>query len=146
MAPAMLCKRMDKQHLSIVKANANPKIGHEKEFKTMHGCKVESHESMRQRAESLQSKMHEDHIAGKGNNSMTHYNLVHTFIPVSQAMKRPDVKNSSGQGMEEAWDNSSMGLGKRQEQKGGYSGSTKRQKESPLCFIDGHLSLQKMRS
>ena len=45
--------------------------------------------------------------------------------------------------MEKARDNSSMGLGKSQQQKVGYSGSTKRQKESPLCHIDGHLSPQK---
>ena len=30
---------------------------------------------------------HEDHIAGKGDNSLQHYNLVHNFIPMHQAMK-----------------------------------------------------------
>ena len=35
---------------------------------------------------------HEDHIAGKGENSLQHYNLVHTFIPMSQAMKIPAAK------------------------------------------------------
>ena len=30
---------------------------------------------------------HEDHIAGKGDNSLQHYNLVHKFIPMPQAMK-----------------------------------------------------------
>ena len=30
---------------------------------------------------------HEDHIAGKRDNSLQHYNLVHTFIPMLQAMK-----------------------------------------------------------
>ena len=30
---------------------------------------------------------HEDHIAGKGENSLQQYNLVHKFIPMSQAMK-----------------------------------------------------------
>ena len=30
---------------------------------------------------------HEDHIAGKGDNSLQHYNMVHKFIPMSQAMK-----------------------------------------------------------
>ena len=35
-----------------------------------------------------------------------------------------------------------MGIGKSQEQEGGYSGSTKRQKESPLCYTDGHTSPQ----
>ena len=33
----------------------------------MYDCKVESHESTRQRAESSQSKNHEDHIAVKKN-------------------------------------------------------------------------------
>ena len=35
---------------------------------------------------------HEDHIAGKGGNSLQHYNLVHKFIPVPQAMKIPAAK------------------------------------------------------
>ena len=34
MAPAMPRKRMDKQHPSIVKANAEPQSSNEKEFKT----------------------------------------------------------------------------------------------------------------
>ena len=91
MAPAMPWKR-DKQHSSIVKENVEQKNGHEKEFKTMYGCIVESHESTRQRAESLQSKVHADRIAGEGFTSMTHYNLVHKFIPMPQAMKIPDAK------------------------------------------------------
>ena len=33
---------------------------------------------------------HEDHIAGKGDNSL-HYNLVHKFIPMPQAMKFLDA-------------------------------------------------------
>ena len=35
---------------------------------------------------------HEDHIAGKGENSLQHYNLVHKFILMLQAMKIPAVK------------------------------------------------------
>ena len=35
---------------------------------------------------------HENHIAGKGDNSLQHYNLVHTFIPMPQAMKIPAAK------------------------------------------------------
>ena len=35
---------------------------------------------------------HEDHIAGKGENSLQHYNLVHMFIPMPQAMKIPTAK------------------------------------------------------
>ena len=35
---------------------------------------------------------HEDHIAGKGDNSLQHYNLVHKFIPMPQAIKIPAGK------------------------------------------------------
>ena len=35
---------------------------------------------------------HEDHIAGKGENSLQHYNLVHKFIPMPHAMKIPAAK------------------------------------------------------
>ena len=35
---------------------------------------------------------HEDHNAGKGENSLQHYNLVHKFIPMPQAMKIPAAK------------------------------------------------------
>ena len=34
----------------------------------------------------------EDHISGKGDNSLQHYNLVHKFIPMPQAMKIPAAK------------------------------------------------------
>ena len=34
----------------------------------------------------------EDHIAGKGENSLQHYNLVHKFIPMPQALKIPAAK------------------------------------------------------
>ena len=35
---------------------------------------------------------HEDHIAGKGDTSLQHYNLVHKFIPMPRAMKIPAAK------------------------------------------------------
>ena len=53
MAPAMPCKRM--VHPSITKVMQSN--GKEMEFKTLYGYIVESHESTRQRAESLQSKI-----------------------------------------------------------------------------------------
>ena len=86
MAPAMPCKRQP----SLVKTSAKPKVGNEDGFKTMKSCMAESHESTRQRAESVQSKNHEDHIAGKGCTSMSH-NLAHKFIP-PQAVNIPDAK------------------------------------------------------
>ena len=41
--------------------------------------------------ESSQLYVHEEHIAGKGFTSMTHYNLVDKFIPMPQAMKILDA-------------------------------------------------------
>ena len=61
MAPAVPCKRM--VHPSCTKVMQSN--GNEKEFQAMYGCIVQSHESTRQRTESLQSKIHEDRIAGK---------------------------------------------------------------------------------
>ena len=37
---------------------------------------------------------HEDHIAGKGHNSLQHYNLNHKFIPMPQAMTIPAAKEA----------------------------------------------------
>ena len=44
------------------------------------------------RMEESLPNYHEDHIAGKGENSLQHYNLVHKFIPMPQAMKIPAAK------------------------------------------------------
>ena len=62
---------------------------------------------------------------------MTHYNLVHKCFPMSQAMIIPNAKAAVLR------DNPSMETEESQEQEGVYSRSTKRQKESPLCSIDG---------
>ena len=35
---------------------------------------------------------HQDHMAGKGENSLQHYNSVHKFIPMPQAMNIPAAK------------------------------------------------------
>ena len=43
------------------------------------------------------------------------------------------------QGME-ARNGSGLAVEQSEEQEGVCSGSTQRQKESPLCFVDGHLS------
>ena len=47
---------------------------------------------MRIRLEGVPHRYHEDHIAAKGINSLTHYNVVHQFIPMPQELKIPDAK------------------------------------------------------
>ena len=52
-----------------------------------NACIVEADESMRIRMEGSPHKNQEDHIAGKGMNSLSHYNLVHKCIPVPKALR-----------------------------------------------------------
>ena len=65
------------------------------EHKTKYACIVKADESTRKRMEGSPHKnpnYHEDHIAGKGENSLQHHNLVRKFIPMPQAMKILDAK------------------------------------------------------
>ena len=80
-APAMPCK--------IVK---NCGSGASNKIKTKLACILEADESTRMRMGNSIPHHHEDHIAGKGENSLQHYNLVHKFIPMPQAMKIPAAK------------------------------------------------------
>ena len=52
--------------------------------KTKYACVVDADESMRIRLECVPQRYHEDHIAAKGINSLSHYNLVHKFLPMPQ--------------------------------------------------------------
>ena len=61
-------------------------------IKTKLACILEADESTRMRIGNSIPHHHEDHIAGKGENSLQHYNLVHKFIPMPQAMKIPVAK------------------------------------------------------
>ena len=76
MALAMPCK--------IVK---NRGSGASNKIKTKLAYILEATESTRMRMGKSIPPNHEDHIAGKGENSLQHYNLVHKFIPMPQAMK-----------------------------------------------------------
>ena len=60
--------------------------------KSKLACLLEASESTRLRMRDSLPNHHEDHIAGKGGNSLQRCNLVHKFIPVPQAMKIPAAK------------------------------------------------------
>ena len=81
MAPAMPCKIMK-----------NCGSGASNKSKTKLACILEADESTRMRMGNSIPHYHQDHIAGKGENSLQHYNLVHKFIPMPQAMKIPAAK------------------------------------------------------
>ena len=59
-----------------------------------------------------------------------------------QAMKIPDAKAAVLQGMEEARNDTSLASGQDEEQKGCFSGSTKREEKGPLCHILDSVQLQ----
>ena len=80
-APAMPCKMMK---------NCGSCVSNK--IKTKLACILEANESTRMRMGNSIPNYHEDHIAGKGENSLQHYNLVHKFIPMPQAMKIPAAK------------------------------------------------------
>ena len=81
-APAMPCKIMRK----------NCGNGASNKIKTRLACILEAGESARLRMGESLPTHHEDHIAGRRDNSLLHYNLVHKIIPVPQAIKIPAAK------------------------------------------------------
>ena len=89
-APAMPCKIMK-----------NCGSGASNKIKTKLACILEADESTRMRMGNSIPHNHEDHIAGKGENSLQHYNLVHKFIPMPQAMKIPAAKAA----VDKEWEN-----------------------------------------
>ena len=82
MAPAMPRKTSKKSKHGKTRGKTN-------DFKSKIACILEASESTRLRMEESLPKDHEDHIAGKFENSLQHYNLVHKLIPMPQAMKIP---------------------------------------------------------
>ena len=81
MAPAMPCKIMK-----------NCGSGASNKIQTKLACILEADESTRMRMGNSIPQNHEDHIAGKGENSLQHHKLVHKFSPLPQAMKIPAAK------------------------------------------------------
>ena len=84
MAPDMPCK--------IIKKNKNCGSGASNKIETKLACIQEADESTRMRMGNSIPHHDEDHIAGKGENSLQHYNLVRKCIPMPQAMKIPAAK------------------------------------------------------
>ena len=80
-APAMPCKIMKKSG-----------SGGSNKIKTKLACILEADESTRMCMGNSIPHNHEDQIAGKGENSLQHYNLVHKFIPMPQATKMHALK------------------------------------------------------
>ena len=76
----------------IFKNNKNGGSGASNKIKSKLACIQEASESTRLRMGESLSTHHEDHIAGKGDNTLQHCNLVHKFTPMPQVMKIPAAK------------------------------------------------------
>ena len=81
---------------------------------------------------------HEDHIAGKGENSLQHYNLVHKFILMPQAMKIPAAKAAVDKECEKLEKISAWNLTKEVIEEARTAGA-----KVHFCIINGHLSSEK---
>ena len=86
-------------------------------IKTKLACVLEACESTRLRMGESLPTHHEDQIAGKGNNSLKHYNLVHKFILMPQAMKIPAAKAAVDKEWEKLEKTSAWNLTKVRSQK-----------------------------
>ena len=73
--------------------------GASNKIKTRLASIMEAGESTKLRMGESLPNHHEDHTAGKGSCSLQHYNLVHTFIPMPQAIKNTSSKGSISEGM-----------------------------------------------
>ena len=90
--PAVPCK--------FVNNKKNCGSGASNKIKTKLACILEASESTRLRMGESLPTHHEDHVAGKGDNSLQHCNLVHKLIPMPQAMKIPAAKAAVDKGWE----------------------------------------------
>ena len=86
MPASMPCRNQKKQALETCSSSGTRK--------TKYACIVEADESTTKRLEGTTHKDHEDHIAGKGINSLNHDKLVRKFVPAPQAMKIVEVKSA----------------------------------------------------
>ena len=69
------------------------------DFKSKFARILEASESTIMRMEESLPNYHEDRIAGKGDKTLQHFDLVHKFIPNASRNEDSHSKGSSGQGM-----------------------------------------------
>ena len=137
-APAMPCKIRKKNNHGKTSSKTN-------DFKSKFAWILEASESTRMRMEESLPKYQEDHIAARADNSLQHYNLVHKFIPMPQAMKIPAAKAAVDKEWEKLEKNSGVGHNKSQKQIRGDRWSKDEGHKSSFCLTDGHFSFEECR-
>ena len=108
--------------------------------KTKYACVVDADESTRPRLEGAVRKPHQDHITAKGTNSITHYSLVHRFIPIPQAFKIPDAKAAVEKEWEKLEKIPAWQLTKVRNKKEVIKETRNKGRKFHFCVIDGSLS------
>ena len=93
--------------------------------------------------ETFEPSNHEDHIAGKGESSLQHYNLVHKFVPMPQAMKIPAAKAAVDKEWEKLEKISAWNLTKVRSKKEVIDEARMSGAKSSFCIVNGHMSSEK---
>ena len=116
MEAAMPCKKRNNGALlgfrKLNRRVVNPTIFQRQK----HVCFMEAHEFTRKRSESCLPKGHEDHVAGKGYNSMTRLQPCAQVCSDASSDENSGCESSSGQGMEETRNDASLAVGRGIEQ------------------------------
>ena len=112
--------------------------------RSKYACIVEAHGSTRKCIGKTQQKNHEARIAGKGFNSLSHYNLVHKFIPLPKAMKIPDGKAAVHWEWEKLENLPAWQMTKVRSKREVIQEAQKRGKDSSFCHADGPVLPQEL--
>ena len=120
------------------------RVVHPTKFITRLACILEAHESTRLRMRESVPNYHEDQNEGKRQNSLQHYNLVHKFTPVPQAMKITAARAAVDKEWDKletilAWNLTEVRSEKELIDETRTSGA-----KSSFCIIDGHMSSEKV--
>ena len=87
---------------------------HPTKLKTKLACILEADESTRMRMGNSIPQNYEGHIAGKGENSSQHYNLVHKFCSYASNDENSGSVSSGGQGIRKIGENFEVELDRSQ--------------------------------
>ena len=119
-------------------------IGASNKIKSRLACILEAGASTRLRMGESLPNHHEDHIAGKRNNSLQHFNLVNKFIPMPQAVKIPAAKAAVGKEWEKLEKISAWNLTKvKSKEEVIDEDKDERCAKVHLSITDGHMSFEK---
>ena len=138
MALALPCKTSKKCKHGETRGKTN-------KFKSKLACILEASESTRLRMEESLPDYHEDHFAGKENNSLQHRILVLKIIPTLQAMKIPAAKAALDKEWEKLEKIPGWDLTKVRSKKEVIDEARTKGEKVHFCINDGHLSFEDCR-